>query len=92
MAWYDSDDEQETYTREDIEDLKATLELPQGYRVIRKLLLDMGAEGAVSTSEYSAALRNKAEEILVMCQAASFNKMVQLITDIREIKHGRLTQ
>ena len=93
MAWYDKDETQrEEFSREEIEDLKATLDTPQGYRFIFRLLLDLGAEGAVSTSEYDAALRNQAERLLVMCQAASFNKCLQLIMDIREFKHGRSSQ
>ena len=98
MAWYDNEEElkQEPFTREDIENIKATLELPQGYRFILKLLKDLGAEGSVSTSEYDVALRNFAERLLAMCQAASFNKMIQLISDIRsdnmEFKHGRSSQ
>ena len=93
MAWYDKDDaQQEEFSREEIENLKATLDLPQGYRFVFRLLLDLGAEGAVSTSEHDVALRNQAERLLIMCQAASFNKCLQLIMDIREFKHGRSTQ
>ncbi len=87
-TWYDERPQEPEFERDEIDDLKAVLESPAGYRTILRLLIELGAESYCSTSEHSVALRNTAERLLIKAQAASFNNMLKLISDIREHRHG----
>lgn len=90
QEWYERNgNEADTVNRDAIADLQQVLQLPYGYRFVLRLLLSMGAEGHCPTDEGGIALRNKAEDVLIECEQASHGKMMQLISDIRSLRHGR---
>ncbi len=90
MEWYERGEKANGEDeREAVNDLHQLLGTTYGYRFMLRLLLSLGAEGRCPTDEYSIALRNKAEDLLVECGQASYKTMIQLISDIRSIKYGR---
>lgn len=87
------DDSRQQRTQEHLELIsvvKDVVDSPAGYQFLSWLLLSMDAEGHVSASEYDRALRNKAEDILALVGEASWQKMINLISDIR--MHRQHTQ
>lgn len=75
-----------TNRQQRLDDLRATLESPAGFRVLAAILKDMGLGGFMANDAGMIALRNEGERILRDIVEADSGNAIRLIAALRGIE------